>query len=244
VEARASVEPSLGASWIEVAGAYAMFDGIESPCTQTFALGMFDAPSDADFERIESFYRERRAAAFHEVSPLAAAATLDGLQSRGYKIVEMTNVMYLPLAHRMAAASPWPVRIDTEPGRETWVQTATEGWSQATEYASLINDLMRVHAANPDTVSFLAEVDGEPAAAGALFLHGGVALLAGASTIPRLRNRGAQRALLETRLQYAKEAGSDLAMMGAAPGSGSQRNAERAGFRIAYTRLKWMRPLV
>jgi hypothetical protein len=28
-------------------------------------------------------------------------------------------------------------------------------------------------------------------------------------------------------------------MMGALPGSPSQRNAERHGFRIAYTRTKW-----
>jgi hypothetical protein len=28
-------------------------------------------------------------------------------------------------------------------------------------------------------------------------------------------------------------------MMGALPGSSSQRNAERLGFRIAYTRTKW-----
>ena len=31
-------------------------------------------------------------------------------------------------------------------------------------------------------------------------------------------------------------------MMGAAPGSSSQRNAERHGFRIAYTRIKWRLP--
>ena len=28
-------------------------------------------------------------------------------------------------------------------------------------------------------------------------------------------------------------------MMGALPGSASQRNGERHGFRIAYTRIKW-----
>jgi hypothetical protein len=28
-------------------------------------------------------------------------------------------------------------------------------------------------------------------------------------------------------------------MMCAQPGSASQRNAERQGFRIAYTRIKW-----
>jgi hypothetical protein len=35
------------------------------------------------------------------------------------------------------------------------------------------------------------------------------------------------------------ESGCDLAMMGAQPGSASQRNGERQGFRIAYTRIKW-----
>ncbi len=43
VEARASVEPESGARWTEVAGCYAMFDGVESPLTQTFGLGLFEA---------------------------------------------------------------------------------------------------------------------------------------------------------------------------------------------------------
>ena len=66
-----------------------------------------------------------------------------------------------------------------------------------------------------------------------------MALLAGAATIPRWRGRGGQRALLEARLRFAVEQGADLAIMAAAPGSSSQRNAERQGFRIAYTRIKW-----
>jgi hypothetical protein len=66
-----------------------------------------------------------------------------------------------------------------------------------------------------------------------------VALFAGAATIPGARNRGAQRALLDARMRHAFHAGCDLAMMCAAPGSASQRNAERLGFRIAYTRTKW-----
>ena len=46
VETRARLEPGSGAAWIEVGGAYAMFDGAESPLTQTFGLGMFE-DSDA-----------------------------------------------------------------------------------------------------------------------------------------------------------------------------------------------------
>jgi hypothetical protein len=76
-------------------------------------------------------------------------------------------------------------------------------------------------------------------AAGGMSIHDGVALLAGASTIPEWRHRGAQGALLQSRLDYAVQAGCDLAMIGAEPGSASQRNAERQGFRIAYTRIKW-----
>jgi hypothetical protein len=48
-----------------------------------------------------------------------------------------------------------------------------------------------------------------------------------------------QGALLSERLRYARTHGCDLAMMVAEAGSESQRNAERKGFRIAYTRTKW-----
>jgi GNAT superfamily N-acetyltransferase len=133
------------------------------------------------------------------------------------------------------------VRIARPEERELWARTAAEGWSEAEEYAHLILDLARVSASRPDAPCFLAELDGRAIATGGLSIHEGVALLAGASTIPAARKRGAQRALLEARLTHAAACGCDLAMMGAEPGSASQRNAERQGFRIAYTRIKWGR---
>jgi len=66
-------------------------------------------------------------------------------------------------------------------------------------------------------------------------------LLAGGATVPEARRKGAQRALLNARLRHAVKAGCHIAAMGAQPGSTSQRNAEREGFRIAYTRTKWSR---
>jgi hypothetical protein len=82
-------------------------------------------------------------------------------------------------------------------------------------------------------------LDGRAIATASLVIANGVGLLAGSSTIAEWRRRGAQRALLECRLQCATQAGCDLAMICAEPGSSSQRNAERAGFQIAYTRIKW-----
>ena len=66
-------------------------------------------------------------------------------------------------------------------------------------------------------------------------------MLAGASTIPSARGRGAQALLLATRLRDARARGCNLAMIVASVGSQSQRNAERNGFRVAYTRTKWQR---
>jgi hypothetical protein len=119
------------------------------------------------------------------------------------------------------------------------VQTAAKGWGEQTEFADVLSGLMRISVSRSDALSFLAELDGQPIAAGALAVYDGVALLAGASTVPESRKQGAQLALLDARLRCAAERGCDLAMMGAAPGSASQRNAERQGFRIAYTRIKW-----
>jgi hypothetical protein len=47
--------------------------------------------------------------------------------------------------------------------------------------------------------------------------------------------------LLRHRLAFAAHRGIELAMVVAQPGSASQRNAERQGFRPAYTRVKWRR---
>jgi GNAT superfamily N-acetyltransferase len=242
VEARAEVSPESGAGWTEVAGCYAMFDGVESPLTQTFGLGLFETTSSADLEHIEEFFTQRGSPVYHEVSPLADAAVLPLLNERGYEPFEFTSVMFRPLSPGAAARrdSGVSVRMVGPDEHELWAQTAARGWSSEFEGLSeFILGLSRVSAHRTNAPSFLAELDGRPVATGALCIWEGVALLAGASTVPEARRRGAQLALLDARLAYAAGRGCDLAMMCAQPGSSSQRNAERQGFRIAYTRIKW-----
>lgn len=243
VEARARLFPASGASWIEVAGAYAMFDGVASPVTQTFGLGLFQPVSSADIESIEAFFERRGAPVFHEISPLADAALLSLLVERGYHPVELSSVMYRPIERDLrldVTRNPEiRVRLIRDDEQMSWARTAAEGWSEFTELAGVILELAHIGATRPNALSFVAELDGRSIATGSLGVCDGVALLAGASTIPDGRKRGAQLALLESRLRHAAERGCDLAMMCALPGSASQRNAERQGFRIAYTRTKW-----
>jgi GNAT superfamily N-acetyltransferase len=241
VEARARIAPEAGARWIECGGAYAMFDGPESPITQTFGLGVFEACTPAMLNTIEAFYKECGAPVFHEVSPLAGVAVAELLHTRGYRPMEFTSILYRDV--EPVPPSVIDVRlIDPEKEGDVWAETAARGWApEQPELIDFLRDIGRVTAARKDPLCWIAEIDGEPGAAGGLNIHEGVALFAGASTVPSMRRRGLQYALLAARMQYAATLGQcDLAMMGALPGSASQRNAERHGFRIAYTRVKWV----
>ena len=244
VESRARAVPSLGAEWRDFDGTYAMFDGVGSPLSQTFGLGLFSAATHEGLGAIETFFRDRGAEVFHEVSPLADPAVLPVLAERGYHPIELTSVMHLRLTSDRLGGSRQPAPGLTvrrvEPGEEdTWAETASRGWSETPEAAAFIRDFGTVSAQAKGMLCFVVEWERYPIAAAALAMHDGVALLAGASTDPAYRGRGAQAALLDARLSFGASAGCELAMMGALPGSASQRNGERQGFRIAYTRIKW-----
>lgn len=263
VEARARLFPDSGSTWIEVAGARAMYDGASSPMTQTFGLGLFQAATAADLDTIEAFYSERGAPVFHEVSPIADPGLPALLTGRGYRPFEFSSVLYRPIdSAGLRARTPEDrlepratgdgsnatqgfspaVRLIEKGEEELYARVSADGWSEF-GFGDFILEIGRVNGVAEGLRLFLAELDGKPIAAGALGLCEGVAHLAGASTIPEGRKRGAQLALLDHRLRYAVAHGCDVALMAALPGSGSQRNAERNGFRLAYTRIKWRRTL-
>lgn len=240
-EARRRVFPDSGSEWIERAGAYAVFNGIDSPVTQTFGLGVFEPLSVASLELIERFFLDRGAPVLHEVSPHAGVAALDLLCERSYRPIELSNVLFQPVEQpTVKEHAHITVRAITPEEAHLWNDVSARGWShEHPEWRDTILNLGATSVAREQSVCFLAEFDGEPGAAGVLCIHDGVALFGGSATIPELRRRGLQAALLHERMRYALDNGCDLAMMVAEPGSSSQRNAERKGFRIAYTRTKW-----
>src|SRR6185436_1937291 len=87
---------------------------------------------------------------------------------------------------------------------------------------------------------YVAVLDGAAVSYGALFLAAnGVGVCAAAATRPAWRGRGCQTALLRRRIADAARAGCDLVVVQASPGSGSQRNLQRLGLELAYTRAIW-----
>jgi GNAT superfamily N-acetyltransferase len=226
---------------MECGGAYAVFDGIDSPVTQAFGLGLFEELSADSLDVVERFFLDRGAQILLEVSPLAGVAALDLLCGRNYRPVEISSVLYRSVEEPIAEVDGTiRVRVIGPDEAQLWSETNARGWTH--EHPELWDFLLQIGAiatACEQNLCFLAEVDGKAGAAGSLSMHEGVALFAGSSTVPELRRRGLQAALLAERMRYAFANGCDLAMMVAEAGSSSQRNAERKGFRVAYTRMKW-----
>lgn len=242
VEARARVTPECGAVWRDFDGTYAMFDGVDSPMTQAFGLGLFEPVAAGALAAIEGFFRHHGSDAIHEVSPLAGAETFLLLAERGYRPVELTTILARPLAGPLEAPVLGPgmqVRAVGAHEAKSWIETSVSGWGARPEIAEYVGKVATIAFVNPTMTSFVVEREGKPIATGSLGIHEGVALLAGASTVPEHRGLGAQAALLAVRLAEAKRRGCDVALMGAEPGSTSQRNAERNGFQVAYSRVKW-----
>src|SRR5262249_34082370 len=107
-----------------------------------------------------------------------------------------------------------------------FASTSARGWVH--EHPELLDFLQRIGAiatARKGSLCLLGEIDGIPGAAGGLCIRDGVALFAGSATVPELRCRGLQAALVQTRMRYAFDYGCDLAM-----------NGHRGGLRVPAQR--------
>lgn len=245
VETRRRVDPTSQSSWIEVGGAYAMFDGADSPLTQTFGLGMFEEATPAHLDEIEAFFRKNEAPVSHEVSPLTDLSLMSLLSERSYRPIELTTVMYRELdapVEKRSRNSGLLTRVISPGEVGLWARTSADGWSSEHEaLGEFMFNFGSISAQCTGSFPYIAELNEKAIATGMLFIYDDICMLAGASTVLEGRNNGAQTALLEDRLEFARTMGCKLAIMGAAPGSQSQRNAQKNGFNIAYTRTKWQK---
>jgi GNAT superfamily N-acetyltransferase len=62
------------------------------------------------------------------------------------------------------------------------------------------------------------------------------------ATLPELRGRGVQGALISHRLARASELGCHLAVSNTVPGNRSGLNLQRHGFHVAFTMAHLVRP--
>jgi GNAT superfamily N-acetyltransferase len=243
------LRPGSGAAVERIAGGFAVYCGVNSPITQAVGMGLNGAVSEEEFNRLENFYRGRREPVRVEACPLADHSFIEQFGKRGYRVTEFSNVMALPL-NAASGTQPWPgppewmtIEKIGHDEIDLWTLTVSQGFAEHFPVTQEILEVMKMFALGPSAECYLARVDGKVAGGATLAIRNGVAGLFGASTLPAFRARGVQTALLHTRLTRAAEAGCDLAVSLALPGSTSHRNIVRRGFNVLYMRVKFEKEL-
>ena len=222
---------------LEVAGGYAVFASADSPLTQAAGVGLRGPVREAELSRLEEFFRSRGAPVKIDLCPLADPGLMELLGRRRYHIAEFNNVLVKRLAGTEIVLTPRVRRAMRNEG-ELWSHTVGRGFFEMEELTTAEMNVGRAIFAMPGALCYLgATTSGEPAAAGVASLRSGLATLFADSTLARFRGQGLHRELIAARLNEALAQGCDLAAATTLPGSGSQRNYERAGFEVAYTKV-------
>lgn len=234
--------PEKGAEYVEIAGGLALYAGEPSPLNQAVGVGLHGPVSAEEFDRFETFYRHRNCPAQIVLSPYADLTLLEFVRDRGYRLTEFNSVMVCRLNQFRESPPLEDVRVErvTPPTAHRWAEVLVEGFA---EFGELPTSLFEPYGLMAHGLNFLAYVDGEVAggASGTLYPEHQLAAIFGAATLPKFRRRGVQNALFQARLRDAKATGCELAVVCTQPASGSQRNAERNGFRLAYTKVVLVR---
>ena len=223
------------------AGGWAIFGGVDSPLTQAFALGLDGPVSEDEIERMEEFFHSRGASADVELCPYTDSSLVQIFKDRSYTLLEFSNVLVRKLTpDDMHVDSDSEVVIRRPEPHEIRLlaETVGRGFFETGDLPPMMIEMFDTFFQTSAGAAFLAEVGGSAAGGGVVILHEGIASLGGASTLPEFRNRGIQTALLRERLAFAARAGCEIAMVTTMPGTISQRNVERQGFRVVYSRTK------
>jgi len=237
INARGSTASPPGAAFLEIAGGCAIFVGADSPLTQAIALGLNGAVSEDQVDALEAFFRARGASVTIDFCPLADSGLLEILGRRGYRATEFNNVLLKRLRGAEIVLAP-RVRRALAGEIDLWSHTVGRGYFDQGDLTTGEMDVGRAIFAMPGAMCYLAAgPGGEPAGGGALAVRGGLATLFADSTIAAFRRQGLHRELIAARLNEAIALGCDTATASTLPGSASQRNFERMGFEVVYTKV-------
>jgi GNAT superfamily N-acetyltransferase len=228
---RASVKP--------IAGGVAVYCGAESPLSHALAIGMHGPVTPGEMDEIEAFFQQHEAPVTIDLCPYADPSLRVRLSERNYRIADFSHVMArccLP-GEPLPPESPGIEVRPAAPGEEDlYIKTVIGGFFSRAELSEEEHRIGKILFHMPCSSSHLAFVDGHPAGGGAISTRNGVASLFGDATIPAFRGRGVHSAVIRARMAEAQASGCDLLTAGTQPGSGSQRNYERMGFQVAYTK--------
>ena len=246
-EAARARHPGTAVLTLPIAGGVAAWAGENSPLNKVAGLGFAGQPRVEEMAALEFALGQRATPVRVELASLADPEIPAFLSARGYRFVGFENVLGLPLAGRQAPAMPAGVEVtESDPAEfAAWLNVVVTGFANPDDQGvasdeefprAVLEQVMGDLATSAGFSRYLARRSGEIAGGASLRMGGGIAQLCGAATLPAHRRHGVQTALLLARLDLARAAGCDLAVVTTLPGSKSQQNVQRQGFHLLYAR--------
>jgi GNAT superfamily N-acetyltransferase len=231
------------ARYQKIGSGYAIFGGIDSPLTQIFAMGLDGEVNVEQVVELEEFYKQQTAPVNVEVCHLTELSLSRLFIERGYQISEYSNVLLRRLGEEgnFTFSPANNVRRVKADEIDMVGAVISEGFLETKEIPEMFKEIFKVCFAQTNCSMFAAFREDIPVGGGSIFLMDDVALMGGASTLPAYRNQGIQTDLLKIRLAFAQSQGCKYAMVTTVPGSVSQKNVERQGFQVVYSRTKFTR---
>lgn len=239
--AQACAREHPGPAWEEFRGGHLVFVARGAPVGRAHALGFDGTISPQDIEHIESFYFERESEAQVDVSPYADASLFEALNVGRFQVAEFNQTLARWLKSE-DTFDPTPPGFEIRGIRGDEAQAWSSMLAQIffpPEMVAQYDKFFLPWASPEHPLSLAAFVDGRmvAGASGLIVPEHRMAGIFGAGTQADYRGRGIQQAFMRERLRLAQQHGCDLAVTLTMPGTSSQRNAERAGFGVAYTKV-------
>lgn len=239
--------PEIGAAEEEICGGHMVFAGLGSPIGRATGVGLDRPLTPEDLDRIESFYREHKAPSQVDLTPLHQPEIFELFKQRGYAIAELNNVLYRklnPAEEFPPPPSGFEIRRSLPDEADITgaiVESAFFPEGAPEPFRGLIAPLYQMENA----LAFVATKESKPVACGTgiVIPEHRIFALCGAGTLAAYRGYGLQTALLCFRMSAAVRAGCEYAVVVTQGGTTSQRNAERLGFRVAYSKVTVIKAL-
>lgn len=198
-----------------------------------------DAGVPKQVDDVTAFYRGLGLRGWTEVAPEPGAdAVMERMTSAGW-----AQTGFWCSFHGAPRALPMPDGVDvaeaTAADMPEFARVHLDGHEVPSDDRAAAEAAVERWHGRPGWHMYLARVDGVAAASAALTVDSGLGYLANSATVPGMRRRGCQAALLARRIADAAAASCDTIASLAEFGSASQRNLERAGLRVAFTQAVW-----
>jgi GNAT superfamily N-acetyltransferase len=207
-------------------------------------LGLHGPVTNTDLDELEQFFVTAGRTPRIELCPLADPNLIAQLADRQFRPQRFVQTLMRPID----AEEPF----ETTPGieiipidatlEEAWIHAFTSGFGtrNTSEHSEIDSKLAQIALRRPGSNCFVARQHGELIGTGALAVredHEGwrIGSLYLASTAAHARGRGVQHALVQARLQAARNAGCDAVTTQAKPGATT--GLERQGFGVMYTKV-------